>query len=90
MSELSSPMKTPWSNEGNYGGKHPGDKDSVAVGRPSGSGSLATSLNNPWPTPDHNRPSTAGGPVGIQVTEDVQGASGMSAGFPRGTEIRKP
>jgi len=80
-SDLTSPMGSrPW-GEHSRGGDAPGMKNGIALG--GGSEQLASPLNNPvakvqtTPTPS--------GPVGVQVTEDVQAIVGSRGAFPSGT-----
>lgn len=88
MSDISSPMTSrPWGEQGR-GGNAPGMKDGVALGAPKGD-EISTPLNNPWGKMTANTPpSTAGGPVGMQVTEDVQDIAGKHNRFPSGTGSR--
>jgi len=79
--DLSSPMTSrPWGEQGK-GGNHPGMKDGVAVGQPSGGSEVSSPLNRPW----GQGTSTAGGPVGMQVTEDIGPMTGGK--FPTGTAV---
>jgi len=70
------------------GGSHPGDKDGVEELR----GAVAGNLNTPMAHTEPKTPgaSTAGGPVGMQVTESLQGIDGKRGGFPGGTGSYQP
>jgi hypothetical protein len=69
---LASPMTSRPYQTEGKGGNQPGDKDAFAA---------TVALGQPTP-------STAGGPVGFQVTEDTQNIAGKSGSFPSGTAIR--
>ena len=85
---LSSPMGSRMAVAPNpgAGGNMPGDKDGMEALK----GAVAGSLNSPMGSAPVSQPgaSTAGGPVGMQVTEDVQGIIGKRGSFPTGTTSR--
>jgi hypothetical protein len=84
--DLATPFTRPFGQE-SKGGNQPGLKDGVALG--SGNGSeVSTPFKTPWPS-QGGSPSTAGGPVGLQVTEDVQGVGSKSGSFPSGTSSKE-
>jgi hypothetical protein len=88
-SKLSTPMKSiHGSMEGKRGGEHPGHKESVPAGGPSGSGAVNTPFRDVFGPPPK---SPADGPSGVtmQVTEDV-GAMNLGGHFPTGTSTRMP
>ena len=68
------------------GGNQPGDKDGMEALK----GAVAGQLNSPMASAPATQPgvSTASGPVGLQVTEDVQGIVGKRGSFPSGTSAR--
>ena len=80
---LNSPMSSRPVADPGKGGNMPGDKDGVSALK----GAAAGQLNSPMHEAPVKQPgvSTAGGPVGMQVTEDVQAIDGKSGSFPRGT-----
>jgi hypothetical protein len=68
------------------GGTMPGDKDGMEALK----GAVAGQLNSPMASAPVSQPgaSTAGGPVGLQVTENIQGIEGKRGSFPSGTSAR--
>jgi hypothetical protein len=86
MSDLLSPMSSRPVPDAGKGGSMPGDKDGIEALK----GAVAGSLNSPMAAAPVKQPgaSTAGGPVGLQVTEDVQGIVGKRGSFPTGTGSR--
>ena len=68
------------------GGNQPGDKDGMEALK----GAAAGQLSSPMVSAPVSQPgvSTAGGPVGLQVTEDVQSIAGKHGSFPTGTSAR--
>ena len=85
---LSSPMGSRPSVAANPapGGAMPGDKDGMEALK----GAVAGQLNSPMASAPVSQPgaSTAGGPVGLQVTENIQGIEGKRGSFPSGTSAR--
>ena len=85
---LSSPMGSRPSVAPNpaAGGNQPGDKDGVEALK----GAVAGQLGTPMQSAPVNQPgaTTAGGPVKMQITEDIQGIEGKRGGFPTGTSAR--
>jgi len=85
---LSSPMGSRPSVAPNpaAGGNQPGDKDGMEALK----GAVAGQLNSPMASAPVSQPgaSTAGGPVGLQVTENIQGIEGKRGSFPSGTSAR--
>lgn len=70
-SALSSPMSSRPYDVPGKGGMHPGDKDGLKD---------AVALGAP-------ESSTKGGPVGLQITEEMQGGMPSGPTMPRGTSI---
>jgi hypothetical protein len=84
--DLNSPMGSRPFPEGGRGANHPGMKDSVAVGMPSGTSEVSSPFQAPWPQASGT--STASGPVGLQVTESLQDVEGSKPAFPTGTSSK--
>jgi hypothetical protein len=83
--DLSSPMGSRPYADGGKGGEHPGIKDGVALGAPSGSELMTPMQQRPVPVKTIPAPA---GPVTFQVTEDVQSIEGRKGAFPTGTSIK--
>jgi hypothetical protein len=68
------------------GGNQPGDKDGVEFLK----GAAAGQLSSPMTSAPATQPgvSTAGGPVGLQVTESVQDIVNKRGSFPTGTSTK--
>ena len=83
---LSSPMGSRPAPTPGTGGNMPGDKDGMEALK----GAVAGQLNSPMASAPVSQPgaSTAGSPVGMQVTEDVQGIVGKRGAFPTGTSAK--
>ena len=87
MGELNSPMSSRPFNEEGRGGNHAGMKDGVAM--PAKGSDVVNTPMSSSPVPSATMsPSTAGGPVGMQVTEDVKGAASKHNVFPSGTSSK--
>ena len=82
--DLNSPMGSRPFPEGGRGANHPGMKDGVAVGMPSG----GSEVSSPFTFSQAAGVSTASGPVGLQVTENLQDVEGKKPAFPTGTSAK--
>lgn len=84
--DLTTPMTARPASFPAPGGTMPGDKDGMEALKGAAAGGLASPMHEaPY---KQVGPTTAGSPVKLQVTEDVQAIEGKHGGFPTGTATR--